>query len=610
MATFITADFVNRYFKANYEYPSKKEAVKLYKALRVHFNGEFPKEVISQRRPNESPFSLDYREKSYKPKSKIICSRVTSSLGKIRRSPDWNIKFPPERPAVIDPEYTLEKYINHDFPIFNSLTMWLFSVCMRNYLMDSNAVWAVVPRNEQEELDADDKYIEPFPYIFNSDKVIDFVEGKYAVLESQDQSTYKVGDATFNDGRVVIILTDMQYARYEQVKPEREEGYMALKTYYRHNIGELPAGKLRGLYKCIEGGDILWESRISGMVPELDDFVTKQSDLDAQIAQHVYSEKWVWSPNDDCGTCGGIGEIELEKGVETCPDCQGKKKIKQSPFLITRIRPSNAGLNEQAAPIPPFGYLEKKDVAEMTELLNKLLHECEYGALSAINMEFLSKAPLAESGIAKTVDRDEANNTVHAITEDIVSIGDKIVYFCNEFRYGTIITDKKTRESWLPSIPVPETYDLVNTPILLAEMKSAKESGMSQPYISKMQVEIASKKYPNDPNFSKFMACCFALDPFSSITDDDKIVRLQNDGITEDDYILSCNINLFVSQAIEDDNKFIDKPLAEQRKAMQKYVDEVKKKNESSSKLENGILTPGGPGIPNNDPTNPEGSNQ
>lgn len=608
MATFITTEFLNRYLSTNtYEYPSRDAAVKLYTSLRVHFDGEFPADLISKRRPNESPFSLQYREQTYKPKSKIICSRVSNSLGKIRRSPDWNIKFPSDRPSTIPPELTLERYINYDFPIFKSLTMWLFSVCLKNYLMDSNGVCAVVPRNPQEALDNPATYIEPFPYIYNSDQIIDFKHGEYCVLESPDKCSYKVGDHTFTDGRVIIVLTDVQFARYEQVKPEKEKDFMKLVKYYRHDIGKLPAVKLRGQYKCIDNGELLWESRISGMLPELDDFVTKQSDLDMQIAQHVYPEKWTWAPNDDCGTCGGVGEIELQTGVETCPDCKGKKKIKQGPNVITRIRPSNAGLNEQPAPLPPFGYLEKKDVAEMTELLNKLLQECKHAALSAVNMEFLSDVPLAESGIAKTVDRDEANNTVHGICEDIVSIADEIAFFCNEYRYNKIITDPKTRAAWLPSIAVPETYDLVNTPILLAEMKSAIDSGMCQSYISKMQVEIASKKYPNDPNFAKFMQCCFALDPYSSVKDDDKIARLQNDGICDDDYILSCNVDLFVAQACEKDKKFIEKPLSEQRTIMQSYIDGVKKKNEAASKLENAIPTPGGPGIP---PANPEGGNE
>lgn len=573
--------FLKKYFTDNYKHPAGKECCVLYDALRIHFNGEFPTKLISERRPNESEFIFAYRKANYKPKTKIICSRVESSLSKIRRSPDWVIKFAPNENKSIDEAETLEQYINYKFPIFTSLTNWAFAVLLRNILVDVNAVCVVMPLM----LDGEEyEYPEPFPFIFNSNQIIDFVDNKYCVLDHTEKCSYTHEGTQYHNGRVVIIVTDMQVMRYEQ---DNTNGHISLKYFYDHNIGEMPAFKLRGKYKEIRDGMIIWESRISGMVPELDDFVNMSSDLQAQVVQHVFSEKWTWGLNDQCKECEGMGVVNsgTDAGMITCSSCNGTKKIKVSPYNVVNVRPANVNMGEQTAPIPPGGYFSKESVPEMTELLDKLLDKCEHSALSAINMEFLSKVPAAVSGVSKSYDRDEANNTVHAICEDLVSVLDHVCYFINEYRNIIVVPDVNTREGMLPMIAVPESYDLINSTLLVEEMKIARESGMNNFYISKMQIEIAAKKYPNDPLFPKLLECYIELDPFAGQSEDEKLIRLQNEGITIDEYILSSNVKDFVAQALEDDFGFLDKTLKEKRAFVQKYIDVVKNSNSAKAAL-------------------------
>lgn len=117
----IDESFIKKYFTDNYVNPlynakatdelnnylgnaDKGKCVYLYNALRIHFNGEFPSRLVNQRRPNESEHSFNYRKANYKPKTKIICNRVLNSLSKIRRSPDWSVKFELDTKKIPDKE--------------------------------------------------------------------------------------------------------------------------------------------------------------------------------------------------------------------------------------------------------------------------------------------------------------------------------------------------------------------------------------------------------------------------------------------------------------------------------------------------------------------------
>lgn len=594
MPTIIDEAFVNKYFKNKYVHPAYNATIEMYDNLRVHFNGEYPGKLIDERRPNESEHSKDYRKKIYKPKTKATCTRITNSLSKIRRSPDWIVKFEDDFKTRIPEAESPERYINYDFPYFKSITTWLFAVCLKNYLMDANAVCAVVPLNRP--VAGSNEFVKSFPLVFNSNQVIDYVEGQYAVLQSNEMCKYTQAGKEYYNGRVVIIVTESQFVRYEQTTLE---GRMDPVYYYDHNIGSMPAFKLGGQYHMSHDNVTIWESRISGILPDLDEYVRMYSDFQAQLVQHVFSEKWTWGMNDQCTDCQGTGYHNNNVNVP-CPTCNGTKKIKITPYSVTNVNPANTNLGQQPAPIPPLGYISKESVAEMTELLDKLLDKADYNALSAINMEFLAKVPLAESGIAKGYDRDEANNFVHAICEDLVSIADSVCYYVVEYRYPTYVPSKEERKKLLPQIAVPETYDLLNTQYLMAEMKAAQDAKMSTTFLNKMQVEIAAKKYPNDPEFIDMMECIYDLNPFPSSSIDDIVMMAQNKYITEMDAVIACNIDNFVQQAYEENDAFLDMEYADQKKIIEAMAAAKIKQNSVSD-----LIIPPAPPMPPSPPEPP-----
>lgn len=580
MAIEINKEFVDKYFTNNYKHKAYDITVKLYEALRVHFNGEYPRKLIDERRPNESDFSKDYRKMIYVPKTKATCTRITNSLSKMRRSPDWMVRFQPA-PPIIPPKETPEIYINEEFPYFGSLTNWIFSLCLKNYLMDANAVCIVVPLNEPELNDT--QLIDAFPLIFNSDQVIDYVEGQFTVLRSHETCSYIQEGKTFYDGKIIIVLTDTQYVKYQQVNGE---GKMSAIYVYNHNIGELPAFKLKGQFLKHYNKTTIWESRVAGILPDLDEFVRMYSDFQAQVVQHIFSEKWVWGMNDQCTECHGLGYLH-DNVTDICNSCHGTKKVKTSPYNVTNVEPANINLGQSPAPIPPMGYIGKEYVSEMTTILEKLLDKAQVQALAAVNMEYLDKVPLTESGTAKNIDRDEANNTVHAICEDLVYMMDEICEYIIDYRYTAYIPDEEERSKLNPEIAVPETFDLLNTQYLLAEMMAANNAKMNPSFVNKMQVEISAKKYPNDPQFVDMMQLIFQLDPFPALSVDEKVTLLQNNGIYDIDYVVSCNIHQFIQNAMYNNPEFDKLPLTQQKAILNAMAEEMIKKNSVADKILN-----------------------
>ena len=234
-----------------------------------------------------------------------------------------------------------------------------------------------------------------------------------------------------------------------------------------------------------------------------------------------------------------------------------------------------------------MGYVGKEYVSEMTTILEKLLDKAQVQALAAVNMEYLDKVPLTESGTAKNIDRDEANNTVHAICEDLVYMMDEICEYIIDYRYTSYIPAEEERSKLSPQIAVPETFDLLNTQYLLAEKFAAINAKMNPSFLNKMEVEISAKKYPNDPNFVDMMQLIFELDPFPSLSVADKIALLMNRGIYEKDYVVSCNIHQFIQDAMNLNPDFDKLPLVEQKAELDKMAEALIKVNSAANIIAN-----------------------
>lgn len=556
-----TPEELKGYFNGETKHIFYEDALEIAKKIKTHVTGEYPCDLLDERRPHEPVEVKDYRKKIWVPITKPIMSKVITSLNKIRRSADWSIKFEDEEQFTRIPEgERLSDYTEQKFPYFTSLTNWVFDVYLRQYATDPNCVVAVLPLTA-DVLEND--YLKPFPSVFTSDLVLDFVQEDYAVIENPAGALYRSGNAMVL-GKSFFVATTQRWMRWDQINGRMQ--FAA--TVYEHGLGFLPVFKAGGIMIDSKNTLYLYESRLSAMIPHLDEAVREYSDLQASIVLHLYPERWEYAASD-CVKCNGTGRCREETSAEIipCNACNGHGKRLTSPYGKILVFPTEAGNNP--VPNPPAGFVEK-DV-EIIKLQDERIEAHKYAALAAINMEFLAKTPLSESGIAKEVDKDELNNFVNAIAEDVIKMMDNIILVTATFRYRTQYNEEMIKEM-LPEIPVPEKFDMLSSRHLEEDVKAAKENKLNPVLLNAIEKDFARKKFNTDMEVSDELFLILELDPLPNVSEEDKMVRLTNGGITKETYILSSNIHEFVQRAIQENEGFADLPITEQKRIIKGYA--------------------------------------
>ena len=334
---------------------------------------------------------------------------------------------------------------------------------------------------------------------------------------------------------------------------------------------------------------MLFESHIQPIVPRLNEAAREYNDMQAEVVQHIFSEKWEFATQkceEVFGPMTGVstGKVKTGNGkrMVTCTKSEWHRVDWHGPFRKMVLRPAREQMGESTTPVPPAGYIQKQ--IDIVQLQDARIDKHIYKALSAINMQFLAQSPLNQSGTAKEVDKDELNNFIYAIAEDMVKTLDKIYDFINEFRYLKIIPAPKLRAQQLPVIPVPEKFDILSTSYLVDEMQKCHDSKVSSVILTAYEIDFCNKKFYTNPEVRDELEAIFKLDPLPATNDDEKFVRKQGGGITDIDYVISCNISRFVRQALFEDENFYTRPWDQQRAKMEEYAQKVIDTNASKPK--------------------------
>jgi hypothetical protein len=405
-----------------------------------------------------------------------------------------------------------------------------------------------------------------------------FNHGENALLNNPLGCMYVTKKGAMEKGKSFYYVDAYAITKYNQVDAK---GTMIPEKPYIHGLGMMPCFKLGGIVCETEGHNFLYESRIAGILPELDEAVREYSDLQAAKVLHVYPEPWEFTQHE-CATCKGTGQRRNPLWFDGCAanidihvpcnaGCQNGY-IATGPYSKLLIRQPSAIEGGGAIPNPPKGYVVK-DIA-IVKVMEDSVRQHIYDGLAAINFQELAEVPLAQSGVAKTVDRDQQNNTIHAIAEDLVKIMDSTYKITAYYRYKNIYSFEEI-DKMLPQIPVPEKYDLFSITDLQNELNTAKSGKTNPVIVNAMEVDYASKRFNTYESVRDLVSLILKLDPLPNISEDEKMARLSNKGILQETYIVSSNINEFVQRALDEDPKFAGQPLKDQKAKLLTYAKEI-----------------------------------
>ena len=557
----VTPAFLEPYLSSKYRHSYYHDAVELAEELAIHADGEFPDDLISERRPAESEEIKNYRKKIFTPITKPVFTKVYNSLMKIRKSSDWMISFPTNIPAFIAEDEAPEKYLMKDLPRNGSITNWMFSVAFKPYLIDANAVVLTMPINYDIQ---ENEYFKPYPKIFTSAQVIDYRINEFYLLQDAEMFSYEEDDYYYTNGRRFYLIQPDIFQVFEEKNGKVSEVFQ-----FPNVLGYIPVRHMNGMVVQQGNHCTLYESRISGIVPMLNEAVREYSDLQAEIVQHIHSTMWAIQPQQ-CGRCKGVGEIPRENSAPiSCPSCSGKGILPLNPFEHVIMPMPKAG--ESTVPTPPIGYVQKQ--TEIARLQEERIRQHIYDALSAINMEFLAETPIAQSGVAKQVDREELYSFVHSIAEDVVRIMDEVTYDILAWRHYAQNVDVNTL---LPYIPVPERYDMLSGKVLVDELTSMVQAKVDPAIINAAQIELADKKF-NESKVKDLVILKLKLDPFAGVPEENISLQRTFGAVDQNDLVVHANISKFVTRALSEVDGFADLSYSEQEQIMQKYAAEFKK---------------------------------
>lgn len=556
----ITTDFIIKYVHKEYKHHAYDKCCKMAKAMKIHADGEFPDDLIKERRPSESHAVFKYRQKIYKCITQQPFSKIQNSLAKIRKSQDWAVQYKKDVPAKIAEGESLEDYCEKNFPDYNSLTNWTFSVLLKQYLVDPNSLIIIYPINSEIETE----YSKPFPFIFESEYVIDYIPGQLAVILSEEKSME-------GQGKIFYFFNE---AEIWQAKQVTIDGKYQLTLINKHDLGVLPVVRMRAVFDDDCYGELVYKSRLYNCLPSWDEAVREYSDMQASVVKHMFPTLVIHT-NQVCKVCSGTGKQLVKEGqgstTVSCDTCKGSGSIPRSPYEDIEVKAQKAG----EIPLPsPIAYYVDKDTGIIT-IQDQRIDKHLLRAYSAVNFDFLAVG-LNQSGIAKELDRSELNAFIYDIAEDLVWIMDAMYKLIARWRYRIILGDDI--KELVPHIPVPEKYDIISETYLAEQVKAMKDAGANPFIINALEIEYASKKFNTDSRVRDLVRASLELDPLAGISEDQKQMMLMSKGILKDDYIISSNIIQFIRRALDEDEDFLNADYADKIETLRKYAQEIIKK--------------------------------
>lgn len=589
-------DFAS-WVKQGKRHPFYKSTVTAFDELRVHYTGEFPGELIKERRPTESAGIQEFREKIYVGKTVGPVGKVVTSLSKIRKASDYSIQFKDNSTSSkIKEDESLEKYTTYLFPKYTSLDNWFWSVCFSYQLMDSNAISVLMPMNTVRK---DNEYVKPYPVIFTSDQIFDYQEDQYYFVKSHEISYYQTKNET-KEGDVYYYIDKEGIYKYSQSNSKGD--YIVEEVI--HGLGYTPVVKLHGVVEKDIMRQSLYRSRLSPMIPELKEAVREYSDLQAGVLQSMFPTYWYYS-GVKCQTCNGVGSIPSKAGSVECKKCKGKGDFPFNPYEHISMSVKDTEMGKNPAPTPPGGIIEKD--TKIIEIQDRRVQDHVFNALAAVNMEHLALVPLSQSGTSKEWDRQEANNFVYAIGEDSVRVLDNHYRIISDYRYMFVIPDPKKRSELLPMINAPYKFDLSSDSAAAADVKVLKDGKFNQSIIGAAELDYANRKFVTDPDLRDLVQAQYQLDPLSGKSEDDILMGNQNGWINDESAVIHANIKEFIERAIEDDAGFLKLEIKIKKEKIMAMADEFLKEKSAKSQVMNNIAPP----IPQPlvDPNNPINAN-
>ena len=540
--------------------------------MAVHTKKLYPKNILERYRPHEPPEVREYRLSIWKPVTNSLSEKIINAVNKTLNPRYFSVQFPSEPISGFrDEKEQLGYYFNNDYGHYGSVWTWLKETFISSNFTDPNALVVIKPEPTEE----DTEIYKPLPCIYDSKTVLDYKQDEY----------YLIFDGSFRKREGYVIWLDREGIYEYYLK----SGELTQIKELIHEFGQVPAFFSGGKVET-KGLLAYYESFIQGVRPHWDKVVELASDIQGQIVNHLYLERWEIQQDCDNDGCEG-GYIDASKygdynkrfdpGIAIpgegyrvpCHKCQGTGKItNRGPFNVLTM--STDALNpDQPLPAQPAGYIDK-NLDPLKEAREIVKEEAENG-FKAVNLEVLTKVGENQSGVAKAMDRTDADAFMLRVSSHYFDyVLPNVFYYSALWMYSAQRSISEI-ESYVSEIKIskPKEFNILTVGNLLEELATIKEVGASSSVIKALEDEIVKTRFSNNPQQEKLNLLLNELRPFR-FTADELMTRNALGAIRKEDLILETNLDSLVAQAISEDDSFLDKSKPEQLEGLYAIIND------------------------------------
>lgn len=144
-----------------------------------------------------------------------------------------------------------------------------------------------------------------------------------------------------------------------------------------------------------------------------------------------------------------------------------------------------------------------------------------------------------------------------------------------DYRYSVLYPNLIERRRMLPSIPVPEKYELLGPDDTMTTITQMRANGLGGSLLTAMLKEFAKKQFYQEKDISIPLLLEMELDQFSGLSEADKSAMLATGNVRRQDYIRSAYVKEFVKRAVAENAGFADIPYEQQVAIMDEYAEDV-----------------------------------
>ncbi|MEG1198468.1 hypothetical protein [Algoriella sp.] len=482
-----------------------------------NYQNLFEKFLLS-RHPREEEVTRDWRYSQYKPLTKSAFQRLINVVrGLIYQDTKHTLK--------IDDKENSDYLEGNNFLEKNNFLSLFKNIFLQTLFEDPNGYLVVIPSKHKNELQNNTN---PLEVSFNYVSIT-------KILHQDDK------DLIFksNDDKHIFWINEKDIIRFrknEKSEWTKEDGY------FHHDFGYIPAIRLGGIF----ANNGFYKSFVDDAIPIADEFISSYSS--EQLIDKEASHPYIQQATVECPTCNGIGSTQADveicdlypngvKQVE-CKTCHGKKQISINPAERYEV-PVEEMDKQMVKIINPDVGINQYHRNKNKDIFNSIL--------DALN---LLKVDEAQSGLAKTIDRDNLYQFTSSVSDRLFELKD----FCLKCFISYRSPDSKKVKGGY-TLQKPYKFETQNAQELLDELSTAQSNGTPIHVRKYLINEFVNKRYKGNDVDLKINQIYANLDKTFGLTLDEIKLSKELGLITDDNITESIRIKNKINSIIIDKSK-------------------------------------------------------